>query len=194
MCIRDRYCLPRCKTGRTAYRLIGITQGAKSALIDTSLQMKAFEGAVVRGLVPWLKGAAIVRRNIRIGESLLDYLLARDGQDVYLEVKSAVFRSGDFAMYPDCPTARGRRHIRELADLARSGKKTVILFVAALPGVRAFRPNIRADEALYRGLLEARKLGVELRAMRMALDVAAKGVIIDGFDLPVAITLKESEK
>jgi len=179
------YCLRREDGGRTSHRLVAIADGGSAALIDTALQMRAFETAVRRNFIPWLDGAVIMRRNARLRASLLDYLLARDGRDVYLEVKSAVLRNGDYAMYPDCPTARGLRHVKELARYVRGGGKAVLLFVAALPRVKAFRPNIAADVALYRELIKAKETGVELRAVRMALDAAANGIIIDEFDLPV---------
>jgi len=181
------YCLRREGGGRTTHRLLAIADGGSAALIDTALQMRAFEGAVRRNLIPWLDGAVVIRRNARLGASLLDYLLARDGRDVYLEVKSAVLRNGDYAMYPDCPTARGLRHIKELAWHVRAGGEAILLFVAALPRVKAFRPNIAADVALYRELIKAQEWGVELRAVRMALDAAANGIIIDEFDLPVIV-------
>lgn len=184
---RVGYCIPRDSAGRTAYRLIAVRDGRLAALIDTALQMEAFEEAVGRRMVPWLDGAVLVRRNVRLGDSLIDYLIGRGAGDVYLEVKSAVLRDGGLAMYPDCPTVRGRRHVKELARLVRNGGRGTILFVAALPGVNAFCPNMTADPGLYRELLLAVEAGVELRAIRMALDAAANGVIIDEFDLPVVV-------
>jgi len=79
------------------------------ALIDNQLQMKAFEKSLEANLIPWLLGCHILKRNAKLGASRIDYLLDCNGKKVYLEVKSAVLREGDYAMYPDCPSDRGRK-------------------------------------------------------------------------------------
>ncbi|MDP3879458.1 MAG: DNA/RNA nuclease SfsA, partial [Dehalococcoidales bacterium] len=126
-----------------------------------------FEKALEMRLIPWLDDCRSFRRNARLGDSVIDYLLEGDGEQVYLEVKSAVLRQGHYAMYPDCPSARGRRHIRELTQHVSEGGRAIILFIAALPGVTAFKPNQSGDPELCDLLAEARKAGVELRSIGM---------------------------
>ncbi|MBI2858264.1 MAG: DNA/RNA nuclease SfsA, partial [Chloroflexi bacterium] len=104
---RRAFCIPHDAHLKTDFRLFAIEETGKGALIDTQFQMAAFEKALESGLVPWLSGYRMVRRNAPLHRSLIDYLLEGDGGVVYLEVKSAVLRGGDYAMYPDCPTERG---------------------------------------------------------------------------------------
>jgi DNA-binding sugar fermentation-stimulating protein len=87
------------------------------SIIDTSLQMKCFEIALEKGYISWLKGAKILKRNHRINISLIDYLIERKNKKYLIEVKSAVMRYKNFAMYPDCPSIRGQKHIKELIDI-----------------------------------------------------------------------------
>ena len=159
------FCLRNKRPGKTDYRLFSMREGELGAIIDTQLQMRAFERSLEMKLIPWLEGCSILRRNARLGESVIDYLLQCEGREVYLEVKSAALREGEHAMYPDCPSTRGRKHIRELANRAKGGSRAIILFIGALPGVKAFRPNRSADPELYELLLEACEVGVELRSM-----------------------------
>jgi len=87
------------------------------SIIDTQLQMKCFEIALEKEYISWLKGAKILKRNFRINDSLIDYLIQRKNKKYLLEVKSAVMKYKNFAMYPDCPSIRGQKHIKELIDI-----------------------------------------------------------------------------
>ncbi len=158
-----------------------------TAIIDTQLQMKAFERCLELGAIPWLAGYVLQRRNARLGDSLIDYLLEHDGKPVYLEIKSAVLREGLYAMYPDCPTSRGRRHVGELITLARSGGNAVMLFIAALPCVSTFKPYHTGDPEMHRLLIEADRSGVMLKAISMAYRPRGSSVCLLNTDLPVEI-------
>ena len=149
--------------------------------------MTAFEKALELGLVPWLGGYRMVRRNAPLHHSLIDYLLEGDGGVIYLEVKSAVLRGGDYAMYPDCPSERGRKHVRELTAHRRHGGRTVILFMAALPGAKAFKPYNGGDPELCRLLVEADRAGVELRALNIVYQPQGSFVSLVNPDLPVEL-------
>lgn len=182
---RRAFCTANSKQGKTDFRLFAIEHGEAAALVDTRFQMSAFENAVELGMIPWLAGYRIVRRDARLGDSLIDYLLDCPGKQLHLEVKSAVLTDGHHAMYPDCPTARGRKHIRDLTDLALDGGQACILFIAALPGVRAFKPNRSADPALCDLLGEAHTAGVVLRSAGIAYHPDNSSVSPYDPDLPV---------
>jgi sugar fermentation stimulation protein A len=87
------------------------------SVIDTQLQMKCFEIALKKGYISWLKGAKILKRNFRINNSLIDYLIEYKNKKYLLEIKSAVMKYKNFAMYPDCPSIRGQKHIKELINI-----------------------------------------------------------------------------
>lgn len=153
---------------KTQLRLFAVEDMGLGALIDTQLQAKSFEEAMSRGLLPWLKGYKIARRNPRLGGSVLDYVLTRDGDSLLVEVKSAVLRgASNYAMYPDCPSVRGRRQLRELVKLAEKGGKGLVIFLACLPRVRGFKPNEDADPVIAELLREAHEGGVEVRALSL---------------------------
>ena len=139
------------------------------------------------GLIPWLGGCTVLRRNVRLGDSLIDYLLASPDGHLYLEVKSAALRQGSLASYPDCPSARGRKHVRELRALVERGGIGIIVFVAALPDVAGFAPNWSADPELCQVLVEANRAGVQLRAIGMQYNPEDSCVYLYNPDLEVAL-------
>jgi sugar fermentation stimulation protein A len=187
---RGAVCKPR-EGGRTDCALIAVDfHGRGLAIVDTRTQALAFEEAIGRGLIGWLRGGSIAKRGPRLGDSIIDYLLDLGGAAVWLELKSAVLlHEGDKAGYPDCPTPRGRRQLRELMRLAGSGGRGILAFAVALPNVKAFKPYERGDPEMARLISEARCAGVDVRAFGI------KGVLEDRMlrvdlwsdDLPVVL-------
>ena len=173
---------------KTSYRLFAVSTNKYAALIDTYLQMKAFEYCVEHNYIPWLERCYIKRRNIRLAESIIDYLISCEKGDVYLEVKSAALKIGDSASYPDCPSLRGRRHIRDLIEHYKQGGKAAILFIAAIPNVDRFRPNIQADIEIYKLLKTAVDLGIEIKAINIYYNPEDSTVYLDNPDLPIDIS------
>ena len=106
--------------GRTACEILGILvegdPAGRAVLIDPYTQARVFEAAARRKLLPWLDGAwAIQDREVAVGGgSRLDYRITDGKSEGYLELKSAAFCDGHYAMYPDCPSERGLRHILAL--------------------------------------------------------------------------------
>ncbi len=184
---RSAFCLPREAGGKTDYRLFAIREGQVGALIDTQLQMRAFERCVQRELLPWLSKCRELRRNARLNQSLIDYLLQCGDGEAYLEVKSAVLRQGRYAMYPDCPSRRGRKHIGELTRHSLRGGHAYIAFIAALHGIEAFQPNRLADPKLAEMLLQAQQAGVELRCVGMYYCPQSASIQLFDPDLPVVV-------
>lgn len=87
------------------------------------------------------------RRNVRVDGEIIDYLFC---DSMYVELKSATLKKGEYAMYPDCPSLRGRRQIKTLLKY-----NSLIVFVSGLEDVTAFKPNRDADEVIAELLAES---------------------------------------
>jgi len=181
------FCIRHERRMKTDCRLVAVRDKKSAALIDIQLQMKALEKIIAQNLVPWIRGCRILKRNAKLGSSLIDYLLECNGKRVYLEVKSAVLRCGGYAMYPDCPSMRGRRHIMELTRHVKNGGRGSILFIAALPGVKAFKPNSSVDPEVRRLLIEAKEAGVNIWAFELYYNPEDSWIYLSKPDLPVEI-------
>ena len=182
---RTCYCLPK-PSGSTGLRLIAVEDEGGAALVDTRLQMIAFERALELEALPWAP-CRVARRNPRLGSSTLDYLLECGGERVYAELKSAALRIGCYAAYPDCPSLRGRRHIAELAEHARRGGKALVVFVAALPQVCAFKPYGEGDPEIPKLLKDAVSAGVAVKSFSLHYEPSSSTVVLDSVEIPVLL-------
>ncbi|HLI46683.1 MAG TPA: DNA/RNA nuclease SfsA [Geobacterales bacterium] len=141
----------------------------KFTLIDTRLQMKCFEIAQEKKMIDWLQDYKLKKRNIKLGKSLIDYYFTDNSKEFFIEVKSAVLFDGYHAMYPDCPSIRGRRHVEDLIEVKKKGKNAGLVFIAAHPFARAFKPFDAGDPILAQLIRKAYKEGVEIHALKMSL-------------------------
>ena len=154
------------------------------SVIDTSLHMKAFEKMIEKGILKEFYGFDF-RRNPRCLNSTFDYILKKEDKEVIVEVKSAVMRREDFALYPDAPSVRGERHLKDLIKLKRKGKETMLLFISSLPSVRAFMPNAEISPGIVPLLKEAYRNEVIIKSINILFS-SKKGIIyLDNKDLPI---------
>jgi sugar fermentation stimulation protein A len=177
--------LPIGNKGKLRFRLSMVKEEKNVfSIIDTQLQMKCFEIALEKGFISWLKGGKILKRNFRINSSLIDYLIWHKNKKYFLEVKSAVLKHRNFAMYPDCPSIRGQKHIEELI---KNCKNSIVLFIAAMKNISAFSPNKEADPKIFELLKFAKEKGVKIKAMQIYFDEKRKSVILKNDNLPVIL-------
>jgi sugar fermentation stimulation protein A len=185
---RIGYCTKVRRPRRLRYRLFSVEYGEGFSLIDTKLQEEAFARAVDSGLLPWARGCRVILRSPKHDGMRFDYLLDCTGEKVLAETKSAVLQSPEgLALYPDCPTARGREHIKLLARLAEKGRRTLLVFIAAFPGAKGFKPYEGGDPEIPRLVREAIKAGVNVRSLGIMFNPKRGTVELYNADLPIIL-------
>ncbi len=163
--------LTRISAPKLKYRIIAVEDGNAYAIIDTLTQAKAFEYAFSIGLISRFKNCRIISKNPRVYDSMLDYIIECNGVKYYMEMKSAVLRGPNReAMYPDCPSIRGRRHIRTLMRLVEAGERGLLLFVAGFPRARCIKPYEEGDPEVARLMREAYISGVEITGISIYMN------------------------
>lgn len=106
-----------------------------------------------------------VRAEVAYGEgSRVDFLLSgANGPNLYLEVKNVhLSRTPGVAEFPDSPTRRGARHLRELARARRGGCRSAVLYVVQRSDCDMLRLAADIDPAFVATVVEARRQGVEM--------------------------------
>lgn len=100
--------------------------------VDTSLPNRVLRAALEAGEIEALSDYKSVRPEVPYGtNSRVDFLLTHDDlPDCYVEVKSVTLcRTPPLAEFPDSVTARGTKHMNELAEVARAGHRAVLLYL-----------------------------------------------------------------
>lgn len=165
--------------------------------VDTSMAVPAVEEALDGGLLEELRPYDRRVREVkygREGKSRIDLLLSTGGAEVpprtrrgrpsyegdervYVEVKSTTLveaRDGRrVAMFPDAVTARGLKHLEELADVVAQGYRAAMVYVVQRPDADVFSPARHIDPAYAEGFTRAVAAGVEVYALRCEMSERA---------------------
>jgi sugar fermentation stimulation protein A len=157
--------LPKAGEGRTACALVMVLNEGQWVVIDAHRANAVAREAVEVALVPGLERAECLRREVVCGASRFDMACTVGGVRQYVEVKCSTLQREGVGLFPDAPTERGRKHLRELAELARSGLGCHVLFVMQHPASRAFAPNRETDPAFAAALAEVVAAGVRVHAL-----------------------------
>lgn len=98
----------------------------------------------------------------KYGNSRIDFYMEK-GEDKYLlEVKGCTLIKDGIGYFPDAPTERGVKHLRELTAAIDKGYKAMAAFVIQVEGVSEVRPNIETHPEFGVALNEAKEAGVEV--------------------------------
>jgi sugar fermentation stimulation protein A len=155
---------------RTAYTLVMARQGPTWVCLVPALASPIVHFAAARGGLEGLDGARVLRREVRVGRNRLDFLLSVGGRPMLAEVKAAAMVAGRRALFPDCPTARGTRHVRALIAARRRGHEAALLFVVHRDDADRLSPLPEVDPAFAQALRDARRCGVHLFAYACRVD------------------------
>jgi sugar fermentation stimulation protein A len=158
---------------KTAGRLAMVRHGQAWVSVDTSIPGKLLRRAFAEGVIPAFAGYTNVRPEYTYGESRIDFLLtAPHLPPCLVEVKSvtSALPAPDGALvarFPDAPTARGARHLRELAAAVAEGYRAAVFFVAQRADVTVFGPWDEIDPEFGDTLRSVTLAGVEAHAWKM---------------------------
>lgn len=151
---------------RTGCDLVLVDHGGGWTCVDTRLPPHLVVEAIRRGVLREFPPTAVVEREVRLGGSRLDLRVAYDQMTGYVETKSVTLVQDGRAMFPDAPTARGTRHLAELARSVAPGIRGVVVFVVQRPDAVTFAPHEVMDPHFAAGLRTARGRGVEVLCYR----------------------------
>ena len=96
------------------------------------------------------------------GNSRIDFCMTRGEEQLLMEVKGCTLEVDGIGYFPDAPTKRGVKHLRELTKATKDGYKAMLAFVIQMDGVSEVRPNIETHPEFGAALAEAKAAGVEV--------------------------------
>ena len=147
---------------KTKYDLITVKKGHRLINMDSQAPNTA--------AAEWLRGGGLgditdLRPETKQGDSRFDFSFRKDGRACFLEVKGVTLETDGVCAFPDAPTERGTKHLRELTALAQAGYGAYVLFVIQMADVAYLHPNDATDPAFAQALREAAAAGVQVIAM-----------------------------
>ena len=132
--------------------------------------------AIKDGKIKELSGYTHHQREKTVDNSRIDIYLANEEDDCcglsflvepcYVEVKGVTLIVDGEARFPDAPTERGAKHLKELIKLKKQGNRCVVFFLIQHPAGNFFRPNWDNDPNFSKTLNEAYDVGVEILVYR----------------------------
>jgi sugar fermentation stimulation protein A len=157
-----------------SWELIEVDLGAGREIVGVNTaHPNAIVGeALAGGTIPELAGYDRVRREVKYGvSSRVDFLLEQDGRaPCYVEIKNVhLMRARGLAEFPDAVTARGTKHLDELAAMVKAGHRAVMLFLIQIGSAERFSLARDIDAAYGKAFDRARAAGVEALAYRCRL-------------------------
>lgn len=176
-------CVPAGREGRkTAYGLIAVRHAGRWVNIDSAAPNTVAEEWLRSGTL--FSPDAVIRREVTKGASRFDFQITDGDRTAYLEVKGCTLVKDGTALFPDAPTERGLRHVRELTEAVKEGFGAFLLFVIQRDDASVFSPNWETQPGFGEALKEARDAGVRILALDCT--VTAGTVEIRG-ELPVRL-------
>ncbi len=142
-------------TGKCPYEIVLATDGDVLVCIDSHIAPKLLAEAIQKGVINYGK-VRDIKFEVSFNSSRFDMLVEREKDRVLLEVKSVNIVKAGVGLFPDAPTDRGRRHIRELMKI----KGGEIAFVVQREDALCFAPYTEIDgefDALIRNFKNAGK-------------------------------------
>lgn len=110
-----------------------------------------------------------VKPEYTYGQSRVDFYMERtNGGEIeryLMEVKGCTLEKDGVGYFPDAPTERGVKHLRELTKAVQEGYHAILAFVIAMPEVTEVRPNVETHPEFGEALEEAKAAGVQVLAL-----------------------------
>ena len=147
---------------KTRYDLVAVEKGQRLINMDSQAPNTAAG--------EWLQNGGLgkienLRPESRYGDSRFDFSFTKDDIPCFLEVKGVTLETDGVCAFPDAPTQRGTKHLRELTQLVKEGYGAYVLFVIQMADVVCLYPNDTTDPAFGAALREAADAGVQVLAM-----------------------------
>jgi len=133
--------------------------------INTMLTNGIVAEAIMDGRIQELQNIEKLTREVKTSKSSrLDLLLERGDEKIYVEIKNCSLVEDGCAMFPDAVTARGTKHLKELAMLVEQGHQGVLFFCIQRNDANKFKPAAHIDPLYAKTLSEVAQKGVQVLA------------------------------
>lgn len=147
---------------KTKYDLIAVEKGNRLINMDSQIPNKVVQEWLEAGNL--LEEIVQIRPEYTYGNSRIDLYVETKEKKVLIEVKGVTLEEDGVVKFPDAPSERAVKHVKELQKAVKEGYETYVFFVIQMRGIRYFTPNIITHPEFAEALACARKAGVRVVA------------------------------
>ena len=156
---------------KTKYSLIAVYKGDTLVNMDSQAPNQMAAEALAEGKIEEIGEVDFLKREVKYENSRFDIYYQKGEKKGFIEVKGVTLEENGIAKFPDAPTERGAKHLKELIKAKKEGYEAAVLFVIQMKGVREFCPNEERDQNFTAALREAAAAGVKILAYDCGVQV-----------------------
>ena len=148
---------------KTKYDLITVVKNGMLINMDSQAPNKVFGEWVSQG--NFAADVDLIKPECKYGNSRFDFYIEAGGRKIFAEIKGVTLEEEGIVMFPDAPTERGIKHIKELCECVKNGYEGYIFFIIQMEQCKYFTPNKATHIEFAEALKKASECGVNIKAM-----------------------------
>lgn len=145
---------------KTQYDLVSVIKNHR--IINMDSQIPNF--VVEESLNKIFDNIVSVKRECKYGNSRFDIYVETETEKIFVEVKGVTLENDGVVRFPDAPTERGIKHLKELQEAVKDGYRACVVFLIQMHDVKYFEPNYETHREFANELKNAYENGVEIYA------------------------------
>lgn len=150
------------KIRKTKFDLISVYKGNRLINIDSQVPNKMFSEWVKLGNL--FKDIKVFKSEVFYKNSRFDFYVEYEGKKAFIEIKGVTLENEGVVLFPDAPTSRGVKHLKELISAREEGYEAYVIFIVQMEGVKYFTPNYETHKEFGDILSFCKNNGVNILA------------------------------
>ncbi len=153
---------------KTMYDIVAARWNNSHMLVHSGYHGKIAKRIIKSNKLP-INLCGEIRNEVLCKNSRIDFLVKRDdGKNIWIEVKGCTLIEDGVALFPDAPTRRGLKHVKELVEIVKEGDIGVLL-ILIFSKAKCFSPNARIDPDFSDAFWKALNYGVKVLPVTLHL-------------------------
>lgn len=150
------------KIRKTKFDLISVYKGNRLINIDSQVPNKMFSEWVKLGNL--FKDIKVFKSEVFYKNSRFDFYVEYENKKAFIEIKGVTLENEGVVLFPDAPTSRGVKHLKELISAREEGYEAYVIFIIQMEGVKYFTPNYETHKEFGDILSFCKNNGVNILA------------------------------